>query len=122
MSDLTPQQQEAVDAYLKYGSQQAAADALGISRAGIRDRLKFAAKKGVAPGHFEHGTAPGFAMGKVTVQRGPSGVVERTWERQSPEAENAQAAQPRRSRKSCPAHCLLSRQSGQWSIYSISTR
>jgi hypothetical protein len=92
MSDLTPQQQEAVDAYLKYGSQQAAADALGISRAGIRDRLKFAAKKGVAPGHFEHGTAPGFAMGKVTVQRGPSGVVERTWERQSPEAELAREA------------------------------
>lgn len=92
MSDLTPQQQEAVDAYLKHGDKQAAANALGISRASLRDRLKYAAKKGVAPGHFEHGTATGFAMGKVTVQRGPSGAVERTWERQSPEAENAQAA------------------------------
>src|SRR6202008_3017911 len=40
---------------------------------------------GHAPGHFDKGVAPGFAMGKVTVQRGKLGDVERTWERQSPD-------------------------------------
>jgi hypothetical protein len=36
----------------------------------------------LAPGHFTSGVAPGYRMGKVTVQRGPGGV-ERVWERQS---------------------------------------
>jgi hypothetical protein len=44
-----------------------------------------AAKQGYAPGHFESGTAPGFGMGKVTIQRNAEGAVERTWERQSPD-------------------------------------
>lgn len=47
--------------------------------------LEYAARQGYAPGHFSDGVAPGYLMGKVTVQRGPSGEVERTWERQSPE-------------------------------------
>jgi DNA-binding CsgD family transcriptional regulator len=84
--DLTQGQQEAVDALAEHGSQQKAAEALGISRSTIRSRLKWAARKGYAPGHFENGTAPGYLMGKVTVQRGPMGNVERVWERQSPEA------------------------------------
>jgi hypothetical protein len=46
---------------------------------------KRAARAGYAPGHFQDGVAPGYAMGKVTVQRGPGGLIERTWERQSPE-------------------------------------
>lgn len=45
------------------------------------------AREGYAPGHFEHGVAPGYLMGKVTVQRDRSGAVERTWERQSPAAD-----------------------------------
>ena len=44
-----------------------------------------AARKGHAPGHFDNGVAPGYLMGKVTVQRGADGGVERTWERQSPD-------------------------------------
>lgn len=43
----------------------------------------------MAPGHFNNGTAPGYLMGKVTVQRNANGDVERTWERQSPDQEQA---------------------------------
>jgi hypothetical protein len=65
---------------------------LGIARGALRDRLAHAARKGQAPGHFENGVATGYLMGKVTIQRGPTGEVERVWERQSPEAGDAQAA------------------------------
>jgi len=56
------------------------------------ERLRaFAAKQhGYAPGHFESGVAPGYSMGKVTIQRGRSGEVERTWKRQSPDQERQQ--------------------------------
>jgi hypothetical protein len=92
LNNITEQQQAALDAVKEHGNVSAAARALGISRSAMRCRLNSAARNGVAPGHFEHGTAPGFAMGKVTVQRGPSGEVERTWERQSPEGELAREA------------------------------
>lgn len=49
-----------------------------------------AARKGHAPGHFDDGVAPGYLMGKVTIQRSPTGEVERVWERQSPEFEAQQ--------------------------------
>ena len=78
--------QEALDALAIHGSQTKAADAIGLSRSAFQDRLKMAARRGLAPGHWESGTAPGYAIGKVTIQRGPTGAVERTWERQSPEA------------------------------------
>jgi hypothetical protein len=89
LADLTPEQQEAIDALAEHGSQRAAAQALGISRGALRSRLEAAARHGHAPGHFESGTAPGYLMGKVTIQRGPGGV-ERVWERQSPEASQTQ--------------------------------
>lgn len=91
LDDLTEAQREAVEAVEQYGGQGSAANALGISRRALRDRLASAARKGHAPGHFEHGTAPGYAMGKVTVQRGPNGQVERTWERQGPDQEDLRA-------------------------------
>ena len=81
--------QEALDAFQNYGTQLKAAEALGISRATLQSRLRTAnarAREGHAPGHFNNGVAPGYLMGKVTVQRGPEGGVERTWERQSPDA------------------------------------
>lgn len=66
---------------------------LGINIGGASDCyrrvLNRAARKGYAPGHFSEGVAPGFTLGKVTIQRGPSGEVERTWERQSPDQEKA---------------------------------
>ena len=80
---------EAVAAKAEHGSSQAAADALGIPRGTFCHRLREAARKGLAPGHFESGTAPGYLMGKVTVQRGANGSVERTWERQSPDQDRA---------------------------------
>jgi hypothetical protein len=68
---------------------------LGVAKNAVQEavaRLKVCAAQqhGYAPGHFESGVAPGFNMGKVTVQRGPSGEVERTWERQSPDRERQQ--------------------------------
>lgn len=50
----------------------------------VRRLQRRAARAGYAPGHWHGGVAPGYLMGKVTVQRGPDGV-ERTWERQSPD-------------------------------------
>lgn len=83
---------EAVEAKQQHGSTTAAANALGVNRLTFTHRLNVAAKRGIAPGHFDNGTAPGFVMGKVTIQRGPNGQVERVWERQQPEAEDLKAA------------------------------
>lgn len=82
-------QAQYVDALLEHGSGGKAAKALGVSKSGLNRSMqqlkRKAARGGYAPGHFDKGVAPGFAMGKVTVQRGADGEVERTWERQSPE-------------------------------------
>jgi hypothetical protein len=89
--DPTPRQSQFVEATNRLGSMRAAARELGMSKSSVQqsiERLKVsAARRGYAPGHFESGAAPGFNMGKVTVQRGPGGEVERTWERQSPDQE-----------------------------------
>lgn len=86
----TDRQAEYVDAVNLHGGFKAAARALGVhhdqARKSVRALERTAARQGYAPGHFEHGVAPGYAMGKVTVQRGPGGEVERVWERQSPDA------------------------------------
>lgn len=78
-----------LDAVKEHGSQRKAAKALGVARNSIWEALdrykKKAAKHGHAPGHFDDGVAPGYRMGKVTIQRA-NGVVERVWERQHPEA------------------------------------
>ncbi len=83
-------QWRAVQAVKEHGSSRAAARALGFSddavSAAIRRFERTAALHGRAPGHFDDGTAPGYRMGKVTIQRA-NGVVERTWERQHPDAE-----------------------------------
>lgn len=84
---------QTADAFAANGfNQTATADALGLSRGGLQSRLKAASRKGFAPSHFEHGTAPGYNMGKVTVQRRGDGTVERVWERQHPEAGLIRAA------------------------------
>jgi hypothetical protein len=91
----TVRQLEILDAIEKHGSQRKAAAALGINSRTIDKSMAAlkakAARKGHAPGHWENGVAPGYAMGKVTVQRGPAGTVERTWERQSPDAAMVEA-------------------------------
>lgn len=81
--------QEAVDAMQMHHSATIAAQTLGIPRTTLNHRIRLAARRGLAPGHFSNGTAPGYLMGKVTVQRGPDGSVERTWERQSPDSQGA---------------------------------
>lgn len=90
----TPRQSEVIDAVNETGSMEKAAAKLGVVKNTIFEAVQGARKKaaraGHAPGHFESGVAPGYLMGKVTVQRGPGGV-ERVWERQSPEAANTEA-------------------------------
>lgn len=82
---ITEVEQRAVDAVEEHGSIRKAAAAIGCSKSAVHLAIQRAARKGYAPGHFEDGTAPGYVMGKVTVQRDSAGNVERTWERQSPD-------------------------------------
>jgi hypothetical protein len=86
---VTPTQVKYLKAIKEHGSLRKAADALGVVHNSVFESVarykKEAARRGHAPGHFNDGTAPGYLMGKVTVQRGPLGV-ERVWERQSPDA------------------------------------
>ena len=69
----TPQQAIYFDAIIEHGGKRPAARALKVAKStidGAMERLeKAAARQGYAPGHFESGTAAGFSMGKVTVQR-----------------------------------------------------
>lgn len=88
----TERQKEIIRAVIEHGSERKAAQALGLGKTTVNETISrvriVAARNGHAPGHFDHGTAPGFSMGKVTVQRGADGSVERTWERQSPDQEH----------------------------------
>lgn len=87
--EATDTQAKYVDAVNQHGGVKPAARALGVRPNAITDSIgclkRKAARLGYAPGHWDSGTAPGYRMGKVTVQRGPDGV-ERVWERQHPEA------------------------------------
>ena len=89
----TPRQREYIGILEGYDSFRSAERALGLTTdtisKSIRTLKAHAAKKGFAPGNFESGVAPGYRMGKVTVQRAADGTVERTWERQSPSTEDA---------------------------------
>lgn len=87
MEGLTETQARYVEAVREHGSARKAATALGVHHSSVSKALVRAARLGDAPGHFSNGVAPGYAMGKVTVQRAADGSVERTWERQSPEAQ-----------------------------------
>lgn len=91
----TPRQAEIIDAVISEGSHRKAAVKLGINPRNV-DRVvqavrTKAASQGHAPGHWDSGVAPGYRMGKVTVQRGPVGV-ERVWERQHPEQSDREEA------------------------------
>jgi len=81
-----------VDAVEKHPTHTAAAAALGINRRSISDRLKVAARRGIAPGHFDQGVAPGYMMGKVTIHRDEHGIIKNTWERQHPDENQIHAA------------------------------
>lgn len=85
---LTDTQAKYFEAVQEHGGVVAAARALGVHHSSIGKALARAARLGKAPGHFQSGVAPGYAMGKVTVQRAADGSVERTWERQSPDAQD----------------------------------
>lgn len=80
---------EVVEHRSRFASTAEAAIDKGCSRQTLDSQLREASLRGLAPGHFNSGTAPGYLMGKVTVQRGADGAVERTWERQSPDRQAA---------------------------------
>lgn len=84
----TDKQAAYIDAINEHGGMRPAAAVLGVDHSALSHAMRRveanAARRGYAPGHFEHGVAPGYQMGKVTVQRGADGSVERVWERQSP--------------------------------------
>jgi hypothetical protein len=86
--DATETQIKYRDAVIEHRTMRVASRALGVAVSAISEALKRAranaARYGHAPGHFNDGTAPGYRMGKVTIQRGPAGV-ERVWERQHPD-------------------------------------
>jgi len=91
----TEREREVVNAVAEHGNPTAVATALGDGDGGKYRRTwrivqARAALKGFAPGHFDQGVAPGFNMGKVTVQRNALGQVTQTWERQSPETRAAE--------------------------------
>jgi hypothetical protein len=87
---VTETQIRCLDAMKEHRSIRKAAAAIGVTKNAVWEAVdrykKEAARRGQAPGHFDDGVAPGYRMGKVTVQRGPGGV-ERVWERQHPDAE-----------------------------------
>ena len=93
--------QEAIDALAVHGSQNKAADAIGLSRSAFQDRLKMAARRGLAPGHTEAGTAPGFSLKYLKVHRDADGKVKQTWECQTPEAEATRLAMEAAVRALC---------------------
>jgi hypothetical protein len=84
---LTEKQEQVLEAYKRLGSHSRVAAELGLAKSTVQEHLAKAARAGHAPGHFDNGTAHGYYMGKVTVQRrGDTGEVERVWERQHPQA------------------------------------
>lgn len=88
----TERQRVFIEAVKRTGSMRSAAKELGVHNTVITGALRSARERaaamGHAPGHFNDGVAPGYRMGKVTVQRA-NGQVERVWERQHPDQELA---------------------------------
>jgi hypothetical protein len=119
-SFATPRQLEVLEAVEKYKTQRAAAEALGVSHGTVGDVMsalkKRAARQGYAPGHWTGGVAPGYLTGKVTVAvNARTGEVERYWQRQHPDAAQAEVAMqaafdamaeslPRVRPRAAPAH------------------
>lgn len=92
---------EAVEAVREHGSINRAAVALGLARATVQERIKAAARKGIAPGHSQAGTAPGFSLKYLKVHRDADGLVKQTWECQTPDAEATRAAMEAAARAMC---------------------
>ena len=89
ISYATVRQLEILDMLGKGEANDDIAHKLGISVDTVTRSMRLlrakAAAKGNAPGVFDHGTLPGYNMGKVTIHRDADGVVKNTWERQHPD-------------------------------------
>lgn len=95
---VTDTQVRYLEAVKEHGSTRKAAAALGVHKNAVWESIdrynKEAARRGHAPGHFDSGTAPGFGISGVTIQRierDENGrMTGQTWERQRPEDEAVQ--------------------------------
>ena len=71
------------------GNQSRAADALGISRSALQDRIKMAARRGISPHHDKTGTTPpGFSLKGKSILYGADGQVRAQWIKTSQEQED----------------------------------
>ncbi|WP_197277701.1 hypothetical protein [Novosphingobium sp. KN65.2] len=66
----------------KWAAKPLPAKALGVKPHTVSGTIsalqKKSARLGRAPGHFDNGAAPVYAMGKLTVRRGRTGEIDRT--------------------------------------------
>jgi len=90
MALATDRERRLIEGLRDYGSYRLAAEALGCCKSNIGDAIKklqarAARDDGYAPGHWQAGVAPGYRMGKVTIQRKQDDGTYR-WERQHPDA------------------------------------
>ena len=88
LGEPTARQLEFLRAYAEHGSLKKAGEATRASPGNVSDAIRIvserAARKGYAAGHWDSGVAPGYVMGKVTIERRNADGTKR-WERQSPE-------------------------------------
>lgn len=74
----TEQKQEAVDAYAKYGTHEAAAEALGISRGAFANRLRAGIRAGLDEA-IVHPAPQGHRVKGVSTLYGPDGEIHAQW-------------------------------------------
>lgn len=84
----TPRMAQVIDAVNETGTLEKAAEKLGVTKNAIFESVqaakKRAARAGYAPGHWDSGVAPGYTLGKVTIERRNEDGTKR-WERLHPE-------------------------------------
>ena len=82
--DLSPREQEVLEAYLKIGTKQGTADALGLARSSVRNHIERIERKGHAPWLSPSVLPDTRSMGKTTVQLNKEGQVIQEWRRSEP--------------------------------------
>ncbi len=89
----TPPQVDAVNGLLEHGSMQAAADALGVSRSALADRLaslaRRAARAGWSPAHdMQHTVPKGYHVKGVSTYYGKDGGLKGQWVKSGKDADS----------------------------------
>jgi DNA-binding transcriptional LysR family regulator len=84
---MTHRQKEILDAYIKAGSKQGAADAIGCSRSTVRRAIEALEARGEVPWMGPAPKPEHLNMSKTTVQYGKHGEVLQEWRRLNPTAQ-----------------------------------